>query len=396
METQAISDPSQLQMRRPRVFYVSYDGIGEPLGRSQVLAYLSRLALSYDITLFSFEKPDADMTALGIELREQRIAWRPLRYHKRPPVLSTLLDVIVGWRALVRAAAEARPEIVHVRSYVPALIALWARPWTTDALLFDIRGFWADERVEGGIWPANRFLYRTLYRIAKWCESRFFARARAVVALTHASVPYIRELARRPDLAVEVIPTCVDLDRFIPMSPGATGPQLTWCGSIGTWYRFDLVPALVRATGLQLQVLTRQSDLAESLLDGVQASVRSLTHDEVPRALRSGDVGLSLCASSFSKIASAPTRFAEYLAAGMPVVVTTGVGDVAAIVEQYGVGVVLRGEDDEAMRDAAARLRLLLADAGLSKRCRMVARKLFDVEAGSRSYATLYDRLLAS
>jgi glycosyltransferase involved in cell wall biosynthesis len=366
------------------------------LGRSQVLAYLFRLAARYDITLFSFEKPDADAAALERELQDHGIQWQPLRYHKRPPVLATLLDAIVGWRAMLTVARTARPDIVHVRSYVPALIALWARPWTTGALLFDMRGFWADERLEGGIWRSDRLVYRALYKLAKRCESWFFARAQVVVTLTHASVPHIRELAARLDLAIEVIPTCVDLGRFAPMPPSPTGPRLTWCGSIGTWYRFDLVPALAASVGLPLQVLTRQTDLAHRLLNGMDASVRSLAPEEVPGALCSGDVGLSLCVSSFSKIASAPTRFAEYLAAGMPVVTTTGVGDVAAIVEQYEVGVVLRGEDDEAMRDAAARLRLLLQDDALTARCRMVARQLFDVDSGSRSYAEIYDRLLTS
>lgn len=396
MASQAISEPTDLPARRPRVFYVSYDGMGEPLGRSQVLAYLFRLAPEYDITLFSFEKPDADIAALASELREHGISWRPLRYHKRPPVVSTLLDCVSGWMAMVKAARESRPDIVHVRSYVPALMALWARRWTSDALVFDMRGFWADERVEGGIWPPDNVLYSALYRLAKWCEGRFLARAAAVVTLTQASVPHIRQRGGRSDLSVDVIPTCVDLQRFVLRPPDEAGRRLTWCGSIGTWYRFDLVPPLARTVGLPLQVLTRQTDLARSALDGLPATVRALPPDEVPTALRRGDIGISLCVSSFSKIASAPTRFAEYLAAGMPVIVNAGIGDVAAIVEQYEVGVVLRGEDSGAMHDAATRLQALLEREDLSERCREVARELFDVEAGSSSYARIYRRLLGS
>jgi len=377
------------------VFYVSYDGMGEPLGRSQVLAYVFRLAPRHRITLFSFEKPDADIAALRSELREHGIDWRPLSYHKRPPVLSTLLDVIAGCRALRTASRQERPDIVHVRSYVPALMALWARRWTRAKLVFDIRGFWADERVEGGIWPRDHRLYRALYRIAKWCERRFFAAADAVVTLTEASVPQIRSWAGRPDVDITVIPTCVDLSRFAITAPRPAGPRLIWCGSIGTWYRFDLVPALTTSLGFPLEVLTRQTDLAQAALRGVPATIRTLPPEEVPGAFCTGDVGISLCVSSFSKIASAPTRFAEYLAAGMPVVVNSGIGDVAAIVEQHRVGVVLNGTDDRAMSDAAERLRALLADAHLAARCREVAQDLFDVDSGSRSYARIYHRLLA-
>ena len=394
MASQASSRSRPDVPARPRVFYVSYDGMGEPLGRSQVLAYLFRLARDYDITLFSFEKPDADIPALAAEISGRGIDWRPLGYHKRPPVLSTLLDALAGCRALRSAALERGPDIVHVRSYVPALMALWVRRWTRAKLLFDIRGFWADERVEGGIWSAERLPYRVLYTIAKWCERRFFATADAVVTLTHASVPRVHELLRRRDVDVVVIPTCVDLDRFGLSEPRTDGPHLNWCGSIGTWYRFDLVPPLAAALGLPLDVVTRQTELAHDLLDGEPATVRTLPAELVPTALRTGDVGLSLCVGSASKVASAPTRFAEYLAAGMPVVVNPGIGDTVAIVERERVGVVLEGEGEAAIREAADRLRELLADPELPARCRRVARDLFDVEAGSRAYSELYRSLL--
>lgn len=383
--------------RRRSVFYVSYDGMGEPLGRSQVLSYLFRLSSDCEITLFSFEKPDADRDALGTELAERGIHWVPLRYHKRPPVLSTLLDAASGARAVRRAARERSPDIVHVRSYVPALIAMWSRRVTRAKFVFDIRGFWADERVEGGIWPRDRMAYRAVYRITKACERWFFRNADAVVTLTHASLPQIRAWAGRGEgLDVVVIPTCVDLQRFTLNEPRANGPHLVWCGSIGTWYRFDLVAPLARQVGLPLRVITRQTDLARAELDGTQAEVEALPSDRVPDALHAGDTGLSLCVSASSKVASAPTRFAEYLAAGMPVIVNRGIGDVEQIVEQHRVGVVLRGEDENALAAAAEQLRVLLSDPELARRCRRVAQELFDVEAGSRRYSELYDRVLAA
>lgn len=41
---------------RATVLYVSYDGMLEPLGQSQVIAYLERLAANYEFHLLSFEK----------------------------------------------------------------------------------------------------------------------------------------------------------------------------------------------------------------------------------------------------------------------------------------------------------------------------------------------------
>src|SRR5436190_22933064 len=112
---------------RPRVLYVSYDGAAEPLGQSQVVAYLELLSDVADITLISFEKALDATDEVGPRLRAAGIKWIPLRYHGWPPVLSTARDVIVGTRAIDREARRRPPDIVHVRSYVPALMACRAK-----------------------------------------------------------------------------------------------------------------------------------------------------------------------------------------------------------------------------------------------------------------------------
>jgi glycosyltransferase involved in cell wall biosynthesis len=377
------------------VIYVSYDGMSEPLGRSQVLAYLTRLSQEFEITLISFEKDMDAVREISAELLASGISWRPLAYHKRPPVLSTLLDALQGARAIITASSSSgRPDIVHVRSYVPALMALWARRRVGGALIFDIRGFWADERVEGGIWPKDSAAYRALYRLAKFCEARFFKAADAVVTLTHASVPQIRTWLRGRDIEVVVIPTCTDVERYAGTRRRDGPAQLVWCGSVGTWYRFDLAPRVAEELGVGLEVLTRQQELASEVLAGRPAIVREVPSAQVPDALHAGDIGLSLCVSAFSKIASTPTRFAEYLAAGMPVLVTRGIGDLDEIVDSHRVGVVLEGDDRDSVDQAVAGLRELLADEQLVGRCRDVSSQLFGVDHGARAYGALYRRLI--
>jgi glycosyltransferase involved in cell wall biosynthesis len=367
---------------------VSYDGMGEPLGRSQVLTYLLRLAPDFDITLVSFEKRDADLQALREEMARRGIRWFPRRYHHRPPVLSTLADVLSGVRIVRRCGAPG--AIIHVRSYVPALIALLSRRGGRPFVLFDIRGFWADERVEGGLWEPGG----VLYRLAKRCERWFFAETDAVVTLTEASVPQIRSWTAGREIPVVVIPTCVDLERFVPRSSREDGPRLVWSGSIGTWYRFDLAPRLASAGGLPLTVITRQTEMAKRMLGPFPAEVFARSPPQVAGELHAGDIGLCLIRPSFSKTASAPTRFAEFLAAGMPVISTAGVGDLDQLVEENGVGVLLHSEDDADLGEAVTVARGMAADPQVRKRCRALARERFDVEEGSRRYAELYRQLI--
>jgi glycosyltransferase involved in cell wall biosynthesis len=109
---------------------------------------------------------------------------------------------------------------------------------------------------------------------------------------------------------------------------------------------------------------------------------------------RTCDAGLAFIRPSFSKLASSPTKIAEYLAAGLPVITNTGIGDLEEIICGERVGVVVTQFSDAAYCDAAAQLSSLLGDKTLRERCVAVARKHFDLERiGWPRYRTVYEKL---
>jgi glycosyltransferase involved in cell wall biosynthesis len=370
------------------VLYVTYDGLAEPLGQSQVLGYLERLSSTHRIHIVSFEKV-ADREALPA-LRERLdaagIGWTALEYHGRPPVVSTALDVARGARAVRRLSSTQRFDVYHGRSDVPALMIDIAN--ADGRVIFDIRGFWADERADAGAWSTTSPMYRLVRRL----ERRFYRRADAVVTLTNASVPVIRPWLSDDTVPLEVIPTCAAIERFEASVPRPGGPHVVWCGSVGTFYRFDLAVRMAEMADVPFTVITRQAELARQKLGGMAADVKTVASSDVPAELYAGDVGLCLCEPSFARTASAPTRFAEHLAAGMPVAVTR-FGDLAGIVEQEGVGVIVDDESDAALRAATSRLLELAADDDVRARCRSVARERFDAAVGAEHYAALYAQL---
>ena len=84
--------------KKCRVLYLSYDGLTDPLGQSQILAYTSRInkekGIEYDI--ISFDKPE-NFEKNGNRVREilknTSIQWHSLKYHKSPPIISTVYDL---------------------------------------------------------------------------------------------------------------------------------------------------------------------------------------------------------------------------------------------------------------------------------------------------------------
>ena len=382
----------------------------EPLGQSQVLAYLKRLAVGRCIHLISFEKPEdwaheAERARIAQDIAGAGIVWHPLRYHKQPSALATLWDIACGIGLGLWLVLRHRLRIVHARSYVASVMALTIKRLTGAKYLFDMRGFWADERVDGGLWPRSG----RMFRVAKGFERRFLLGADHVVSLTQAAV---RELQRFDYLQgrmppVTVIPTCADLTRFSPMYRERDGGSfvLGYVGTVGTWYLFDEVAACF-AQLLRMQPDARflivnrgehayiRERLAAAGVPDAAVELTTATHAEMPRQMARMDAGVFFIKPVFSKQASAPTKLAEFLGCGIPCLGNAGVGDMAEVLEGERVGVALKSFDEASLNEGLQQLLLLAQDPATRDRCVVSAERYFSLDEGVQRYADIYHKLL--
>ena len=120
--------------------------------------------------------------------------------------------------------------------------------------IFDMRGFWADERVEGNIWDLKNPVYRMIYNYFKRLELTLLKRSSAVISLTHRGKEEILtwNLHENMDKKIHVIPCCTDVKHFDPELKSGLGdkakhyseilkgrkmsPVIAYLGAIGTWY----------------------------------------------------------------------------------------------------------------------------------------------------------------
>ncbi|HKJ00992.1 MAG TPA: glycosyltransferase, partial [Longimicrobiales bacterium] len=302
------------------VLYVSYDGLLEPLGASQILPYVRHLrGRGVSLEILSFEKAETDgggrRARLGRRLAEDGIGWTPLRYHGRPTLPATAWDVLAGRRHVRRWAVELRSRgrrgLVHARGYLPGLMGLEGKA-AGARLLFDMRGFWVDERIHGGYWTPTG----AQARIGRWIEGRVLRGADHLVVLTRKSTERLPELAGGPHPPYVVIPTCVDLERFVPApAPEArraelgvgAGPVLLHVGTLSGWYdgprTLEVARGFVDRTGGSFVVLTRDGDEVRRLCAGVGLDplVRFVQPEDMPRWLQAADAGLALLRPSSSE-----------------------------------------------------------------------------------------------
>jgi glycosyltransferase involved in cell wall biosynthesis len=385
-----------------KVIYVSYDGALDPLGASQVVPYLIGLAAhGFAITLITFEKPERWVQA-SRRLAMQRllgaagIRWKQKKYHRRPRLGGTVLDMIVGSRSIAREAARCSPGIVHCRGDIAAAMARWARLPFTICLLYDVRGFFSDERVETGSWRRGSLVDQAVRRV----EAANLQRADGAVVLTHHAAEALRR--RRPSLrSLRVIPTCVDVSIFKPRPPGQK-PEfgLAYSGSLGTWYMADEMVAFARSAagtvpGPTLFLTPEAEEVRRLGATPDWAEIRTVEPGGVAEWLRRASAMFFFIKPIPSKRASCPTKFAEGLASGLPVICNRGIGDLDDIVEREGVGVLVDGFSEAAYSAAVRRLKGLLEDPGLSERCRRLAETRYSVDLGVDAYHALYSELLA-
>jgi glycosyltransferase involved in cell wall biosynthesis len=399
-----------------KALYISYDGMTDPLGRSQVLPYLQGLAAcGHEITLLSCEKPsrmDADASTVRGICERAGIDWRPVGYHKWPPILSGLLDVAVLKRDAFRLHRYKNFDLVHCRSYMAAIAGNRLKRKYGVPFLFDMRGFWADERVERGIWLKGNPLFRAAYRYFKWLESRFLRDADAIVSLTDSARREIQSWPgdRRPAAPVTVIPCCVDLALFAEGAAAVRtatrrrlrirerAPVLLYVGSVGGAYLMSEMLQLFRVyremrpgarflfvSGHPREEIERLA--AERGIAAKDLVIVAASRDEVPALVAAADLGVSFILATFSAIASCPTKFGEMLAMGVPVIANSGVGDIAEIIRETGAGAVVERYDDVSLADAIGQGEAAAKHPGA---IRAAAVRYFALDAGVERYDAIY------
>jgi glycosyltransferase involved in cell wall biosynthesis len=392
--------------------YLTRNGLLEPLGQSQVMAYLRGLSDKHSITLITYEKPQdwKDVTAINrarADCNAHGIKWLPQRFVSYPKIIAPLFSMIqMLW--LVRSEViRGDIRLIHARSYIPAAVALIISCITRVPFIFDMRALWPEELIIAGKLRRGSLIHRGIVAAERAC----LAKSAGVISLTNAAATYLKSVypIELNNQRLVVIPTCADLDRFKPSPNKHDGPNVHGC--IGTvlsgWFRTDLLSnwmnvVAVRDPNARFEIVTRDDALhVRKALDPMnnlaeRLSIGSQPPKDMPEALHSHDLSVMFFFNGLSKLGSAPTRLAEVLGCGLPVVANEGVGDVAKIIRENNVGVIIEGENEEDIHMAFDTLQKLMQDTDLSSRCRATAKTIFSLESGTEAYHNIYTEILKS
>lgn len=363
-----------------RSLFITYDGLTDPLGQSQILPYMAGLSRNgHQIHVLSCEKdkPFQKNKPLIEEIcSADSIGWTPLRFHRKPPVLAKYYDLYQLYRAASSLHRRHSFDVIHCRSYLSADIGRKLKERTGVKYLFDMRSFWVDERVEGGLWNTNYFFYRKAYQHWKKKEARLIANADHIISLTEAGKEEIEKWPAYKGTPITVIPCSTDMRLFNPGNEAQKKdakkklglPEdcfvLSYLGSLGTWYMLDEMLLLfqeIKKIYTKAKFLILTPDSPEKVYSAASKLglweddfiIRFSPRSELPSLLMASNTSVSFIKPVYSKIGSSPTKLGELLAMGIPVI-CNDIGDVGKIIDQTKGGIVVPDFSLQSLQKAAS------------------------------------------
>ncbi|MFT7588934.1 MAG: glycosyltransferase involved in cell wall biosynthesis, partial [Limisphaerales bacterium] len=408
-------------MNNKHAFFLMYDGLTDPLARSQVIPYLIGLTKQgYRFTIHSCDKPDR-MERFEARIREVLapwpINWVSVPYTKSPPILSTAKDLKNLKKAAFKTAKKDPPFAVHCRSYLAGMVGNAIKKEFGAKLLFDIRGFWIDENIEGGNWNMSSLPFKTAVKYLRKQEKNLFRQADHVVSLTENGKETIQSWdwlqGQVPEISV--IPTCVDLAHFDPSKLSDSAKEKTraafnlhvdakvicYLGSIGTWYLLDEMldcyieyrkqlndPKFLFITPDDPSHIIKQA--AAKGIPQDELRITEATREQVPEFLAVADYSIFFIMPVYSKRASSPTKMGEIMSMGIPLICNAGVGDVDHIMEKTGCGALVQSMTSRGYQDA---IKQLISGNFAASDLRNEAKKWYSLESGINNYHRIYKML---
>lgn len=403
-------------MKKQKILYISYDSALEPIPQSQVIPYLKELSKdSYIFHWLFFDKSDSidsrrQRNALKQSLLKYNIILHSLPYYKRPYLIAKAFNIFCGVIFGSFCILRYNISIIHCRSEVASVIGIVLKFFFRKKLIYDRRGFMAEDYVEGGMWKSrDSFLYKLLIFI----DNKLLLYSDRVVVLTHKMKNWL--MLNRPWIknTITVIPCCLDSSRFNSHNTDITKSTLglgskflfVYSGSLGTWYLLDnmidfFITAKQYIPNAHFLILTMSDhQIAKNAIKAKRVNakdftVRSVHFDEVHKFLKCADSSICFIKPVISKLASSPTKLAEFLASGIPVIMNSGIGDSDEILQKENIGVVIEDFTNlDYQRGIDNLLSLINEKEVLRKRCLDSAKKYFSLSDGVVKYRQIYQAL---
>lgn len=386
-----------------KIIYITFNGISEALGQSQVLPYLEGLSdRGIKFYLVSLEKNIKEAEGFSKRLAKSNIIWHKLPYIKFYK-LGMVVNILQCFLTVLYLIIFKKIRIIHSRAYLPIFSIFIFKKIFGLKIIFDMRGFWPEELVDQKRIKANSFYYKLL----KFFEKKSIFSADYIITLTPESKKIIENNYKNISPKVVWMPTCVDKEKFSERCTISFMGKfvMVYAGSLWSFYDmpsqidfFKILKTKINNAHFlilgnnnpdKLKDVLRQKGVSEG--DYTIISVKS---QDVPKYVAGCGLGISFRYDFYSQKAAFPTKLAEYLICGFPVVINTPSEFIKNLVVVNKIGVVVDDFSDYSYQKTIEELVLLLKDPELKERCKKTAEKYLEKNVCVNEYLKIYYDIL--
>jgi glycosyltransferase involved in cell wall biosynthesis len=271
-----------------------------------------------------------------------------------------------------------------------------------------MRGFWADERVDGGLWNLKNPVFRKIYTYFKYKEIQFLQESCAVVSLTYAGENEMRKWEKEKKLLfspISVIPCCTDLKAFPLVDRHQQAIDLGYIGSLGTWYLLNDMLSYFKVyqrnfPNATFHFLTKDNPsliLENAKLLGIKESsilIEEAARKEIPEKIKNWKASVFFIKSSYSKMSSSPVKQGELMAMGIPIVCNANVGDADKVIADTNSGWVIHTFNEESYKKTVYQI----LNKPLPDKQNIIKQgnKEFNLQTGALKFRNTYERILGT
>lgn len=336
------------------IFFVTYNDQPSGVYWSQVtdvVDHLNRLG------------PERVRLVAMISLRGYFASRRRIRQRLPSAIVVPMIPRAHNWRAnwiwMFLLCLWYRPSGIIGRGIFATALALrMRRRQLVEKVCFDARAAYGAEWREFRVVDDDRLIAECAS-----LEREVVAMADVRMSVSNALVDHWRAEMDYSDTAHVVIPCTLghDLQRKADIRAFPLRHELGWneedivlvySGSTVGWQSLDLLTgrlmsAMRAEARMKVLFLSPADEHIQRLLDHFPGRVAQkwVPHERILDVLAACDIGLLVRSRSITNQVASPTKFAEYLSAGLHVLISDGLGDLGPLVEQEHIGWVLHDEN---------------------------------------------------
>ncbi len=392
-----------------KILFISDSSILNPILHSQGFPLLKILSTQYECSLLSFEYfKQRKNEKIKYEETKQKYKFFISFFNVEIggyPVPYLLNYFFSGFLQAKKIIKRNKIDIIHARSLYPAIIGLFLKiRYQKIKLIYDNRGVFIQEQIYLGQWHkggAKERVFKALEKLVLKKSDHVIVVSKVFYDLLLHDNPSLENLSVKISVINNKTYIVGEINsEDLEKRKNTNGIICIYSGSSAKWQNIDEIfsfaqNCISKLDNFRFKILTYESGIFKKKISNYKelqkiSKISEVSSGEVFDQLLSANFGLLLRENNIINNVSSPLKFAEYLAAGLPVVVSEGVGDTAEIINHYNVGVVIKGHD---FGPAIIKIKELLKQPDIYSRCMKVAKEEFNIEDSFKAYENIYSNL---